>query len=411
MNTNQNNAPKASILVVDDTPANLRLLAGILAKQGYVVRPARNGDMALSSARSAPPDLILLDIMMPKMDGYQVCEQLKADEQTRDIPVIFISALNEILDKVKAFSAGGVDYITKPFQVPEVLARVKTHLVLRHLQKRLEEKNDALSTALEQLQAAQAQLVESEKMASLGGLVAGVAHEINTPIGIGVTAASTLANNTEILISSYKSGKLKGSALKTYLYTTGRSSELILNNLRRAHELVQSFKQVAVDRTTLDKRPFAVKEYLEETLLSLNPHIRQTKHDILVNGDEDIIIDSYPGAFSQIITNLIMNSINHAYPNGEAGQLFFNLSQKEKQLVIEYGDDGCGIPAENLSQIFEPFFTTARIRGGTGLGLHIVYNLITQTLNGTIRCESEVGYGTKFILVLPLDQQPESLIS
>ncbi len=185
---------RQSILVVDDTPANLRLLSGILANQEYMVRPVPDGSLALSAAEAEPPDLILLDIMMPDMSGYEVCEQLKADERTRDIPVIFLSAKTEVLDKVKAFEIGGVDYITKPFQAEEVLARVETHLNLRNLQKRLEGKNKALSEALQQLKATQDQLVHREKMAALGQLIAGIAHEINTPLGAIRASISNISN-------------------------------------------------------------------------------------------------------------------------------------------------------------------------------------------------------------------------
>ena len=193
---NEMNTNRGNILVVDDTPANLRLLAGILNGKGYKVRPVPNGELALSAARGMPPDLILLDIMMPEMNGYEVCEKIKADERTRDIPVIFISAINDVLDKVKAFEVGGVDYITKPFQMEEVLVRVETHLAMCQLQTKLKQKNEELTVTLAQLKATQNHLVESEKMAALGQLIAGIAHEINTPLG---AIRSSIGNITNFL--------------------------------------------------------------------------------------------------------------------------------------------------------------------------------------------------------------------
>ncbi|MCB0163762.1 MAG: hybrid sensor histidine kinase/response regulator [Anaerolineae bacterium] len=413
------NQPQASmpanILVVDDTKANLRLLAEILSQRGYHVRPATNGSRALAAAQAEPPDLILLDIMMPDMDGYVVCEQLKTEEQTRDIPIIFLSALNEVLDKVKAFTIGGVDYITKPFQVEEVLVRVETHLALRQMQKRLEEKNrqleqeiverqranEALQQALQKLKDTQAQLVESEKMAALGGLVAGVAHEINNPVGFSITAASVLEDETQALLSAYRENNLKRSDLEAYLNTAEESSRLILRNLQQAAEMVKNFKQVAVDQSSLEKRSFNLKKYLEETIYNLTPKLKKTRHELTINGDETIMMDSYPGALAQVITNLVLNSIAHAYTNQQAGHLCFHLSRNDDKVIIQYADDGAGIPAENLGQIFEPFFTTARSRGGSGLGLHIVYNLVTQKLKGSIYCDSTLGKGTKFTIELP----------
>ncbi|MEG4343648.1 response regulator [Microcoleus sp. A003_D6] len=185
---------RANILVVDDTPENLRLLAGILSEKGYQVRPVPNGKLALSAAQKIPPDLVLLDIMMPEMDGYEVCQRLKESEATKDIPVIFISAINDVMDKVKAFAVGGVDFITKPFQVEEVLARIETHLKICSLQQTLQEKNQDLATAIHQLQATQEHLIQSEKMAALGQLIAGIAHEINTPLGIIGSSINNIAN-------------------------------------------------------------------------------------------------------------------------------------------------------------------------------------------------------------------------
>lgn len=189
---------KGNILVVDDTPANLRLLVDLLKENGYQVRPVPNGNLALASVKALPPDLILLDIMMPEIDGYEVCRRLKADELTQDIPVIFISAINEVLDKVKAFNVGGVDYITKPFQVEEVLARVSSHLAIIFLQRSLKKKNEEVTQTLIELQKTQSQLVQAEKMAALGQLIAGIAHEINTPLGAIRSSGENLAEFFEL---------------------------------------------------------------------------------------------------------------------------------------------------------------------------------------------------------------------
>ncbi len=271
----------------------------------------------------------------------------------------------------------------------------------RILEEEVAERTRNLTQALEDLQSTQAQLVEAEKMAALGSLVAGVAHEINTPVGIGVSMASLLSHETDKIIGMVKGGKMKISALNEYLQTADESSRLILNNLNRAAELVQSFKRVAIDQTNLERRSFQVKPYIQETLLSIKHVLKRTKHTLEVEGDDSISLDSFPGAFSQIVSNLVLNSVKHAYEDDEQGHIRFDVSQAGETVTLIYQDDGIGIPPENLQRIFEPFFTTARSTGGSGLGLHIVYNLVTQSLSGTIHCESQVGLGTKFILKLP----------
>jgi signal transduction histidine kinase len=285
----------------------------------------------------------------------------------------------------------------------QIAISIENSLLYNNLEEKVAERTQELSDALDHLKTTQAQLVESEKMASLGGLVAGIAHEINTPIGIGLMSASTLTIKTEVAINAFKNNKLKKSTMGAYFDKVAHGSQLILRNLERASELVKSFKQVAVDQSNLEKRSFVVKKYLEEILIALKPKLQKT-HQITLNGDEEIEINSYPGALSQIITNLLTNSSIHAYQEGEEGQLRFDIRRSEEQVIIEYSDDGCGIPTESLPKIFDPFFTTGRIKGGTGLGLHITYNLVTQKLKGTIQVESVVNVGTTFIITLPLTQ-------
>jgi signal transduction histidine kinase len=269
------------------------------------------------------------------------------------------------------------------------------------LEQKVIERTSELSQALNDLKAAQKKLVESEKMAALGGLVAGVAHEINTPVGVGITLASTLAEETTKFKAAIAEGQLKKSVLTSYLDTAADCSNLMLTNLQRAGELIQSFKQVAVDQTNLEKRPILLKSYVEEILTSLSPKLRQAGHNLKVIGDETMEILSYPGAIAQLLVNLLNNSLIHAYPTKKTGELTIDISQTQQDITLVYSDDGCGIPPEALGKIFEPFFTTARERGGTGLGLHIVYNLVTQKLGGTIDVDSQVGKGTLFIIKLP----------
>ena len=286
----------------------------------------------------------------------------------------------------------------------QIAISIENSLLYTNLEQKVAERTQELSAALDHLKTTQAQLVESEKMASLGGLVAGVAHEINTPIGIGLMSASTLTKKTEVAINAFKSNQLKKSTMGAYFDQVNHGSQLILRNLERASELVKSFKQVAVDQSNLEKRSFVVKKYLEDMLVALKPKLQKTPYQITLTGDEQIEINSYPGAFSQVVTNLLNNSIIHAYQEGEAGQLCFEIQSESEQVIIEYSDDGCGIPIEHLPKIFDPFFTTGRAKGGTGLGLHITYNLVTQKLKGTIQVKSVVGVGTTFIITLPLTQ-------
>jgi signal transduction histidine kinase len=199
----------------------------------------------------------------------------------------------------------------------------------------------------------------------------------------------------------YTNGSIKRSELEKFLDTAIQTSNMILANLTRAADLIHSFKEVAVDQSSELKRTFQLKKYLEEILISLTAKLRTTKHKVEINGDETILLDSYPGVLSQIVTNLVMNSLIHAYDPDDAGVMAFDFMLDGDRLIFEYTDNGKGITPENLSKIFEPFFTTKRAQGGTGLGLHIIYNLVNQKLKGTIECQSQPGKGTKFIIQFP----------
>ncbi|MCX8128704.1 MAG: HAMP domain-containing histidine kinase [Clostridia bacterium] len=269
------------------------------------------------------------------------------------------------------------------------------------LERRVDERTKQLKEAMDKLVNTQNQLIQSEKMAALGGLVVGVAHEINTPIGVGITAASHLVDETKELSDLYQNNKMKRSDLDNYIDTSVQSAGMILSNLKRAADLIRSFKKVAADQSSEEKRKFKVGEYINEVLISLSPEIRKYGHRIEVNCQESLEIDSYPGAFSQVITNLVMNSIIHAYDDGKTGVLRFSIEKQSQYVILRYSDDGKGIKKEFLQKIFDPFFTTRRNKGGTGLGLNIVYNIITQKFNGEILCESEVGNGILFIIKIP----------
>ena len=273
------------------------------------------------------------------------------------------------------------------------------------LEETVEERTQELKQSLDTIQKTQDQLVQSEKMAAIGGLVAGVAHEINTPIGIAVSAASHLEDKTTEFVEKVESKKLKRSELDSYAKTASDSSNLILKNLSGAVKIVQGFKQVAVDQTSGERREFKLKPYIEDVLLSLKPKLKKTDHVVTVNCPEDLKLDSFPGALSQIITNLVMNSLIHGFEGIEAGEITFDVAEEDGTAVLTYRDNGKGMDEKTLAKIFDPFFTTKRSQGGSGLGMHIVHNLVTQTLEGKISCKSKRGNGIIIRLQIPMREE------
>ncbi|MBL8297291.1 MAG: PAS domain-containing protein [Rhodanobacteraceae bacterium] len=253
--------------------------------------------------------------------------------------------------------------------------------------------NVELQHALGQLTLTQRQLLEAEKLASLGGLVAGIAHEINTPLGVGITAASHLAEEATRLSRLLQQERLGRSDLDRFLYVACESAEMILRNLRRADALVKSFKQVAVDQSTEDRRVVELGACIGEILTTLGPSLRKTPHKVELVCAEPVFCETAPGALYQIVSNLVMNSLLHGFVDERPGRIVITIARTGDEVMIGYRDDGVGMDEATRARIFDPFFTTRRGQGGSGLGMHIVYNLVTQSLGGTIRVGSEIGQG------------------
>ncbi|MDQ0875509.1 two-component system NtrC family sensor kinase [Paenibacillus sp. V4I3] len=315
---------------------------------------------------------------------------------------IVIRPLSRLREAALIVKQGG-DLPTLQFKASPEIAEVSE--AFNDMVKNLDERYHELQQVLKTLQVTQDHLVQSEKMGALGNLVAGVSHEINTPIGIGVTAVSYLDQKTKEFKSLYETGKMKKSDLEQFLSITQETNAMVQSNLERASSLVRSFKQISVDQSVEVKRTFHLKEYLEGIISSLKPTIKKTRLRVDVYCDNELILYTYPGALSQIITNLVMNSLNHAYAIEEEGSLTIRVENHQDYIILAYTDDGKGMTQEVLDQIFDPFFTTSRGKGGTGLGMNIVYNLVTQSLNGTIEGSSTLGQGSLFTITIPKEEE------
>ncbi len=243
-------------------------------------------------------------------------------------------------------------------------------------------------------------LIESEKMAFLGGLTAGIAHEINTPVGIGVTAASHLEQRVHELSRELESGSLTKERLEAFFAEAGETANIMLANLKRTSDFVSSFKQMAVDQSSPAERLLNVRAWAEDVLFSLRPKLKHARHTIRMDIPPDLSWKGDPGLLSQILTNLIVNSLTHAFPDGKAGRIDISASSRNGKFVLDYSDDGVGIPRENLGRIFQPFFTTRGGKGGTGLGLYIIQSIASK-LGGSVSCVSGEGHGVRFTVSLP----------
>lgn len=269
------------------------------------------------------------------------------------------------------------------------------------LESKVAERTLALSQSVEQLQQAQSQLIESEKLAALGGLVAGVAHEVNTPLGIAVTATSVLSETLDSLRQQFTAQTLTSQQFSDLLAQASDSTQMLVNNLQRAARLVRDFKQTAVDQVSEARSQFQVEQVLRALIASLHPETRKVPVEPLLECPSGLQMNSLPGVLTQVLANLILNSVRHAFADQAAPLIEIRLQEQGEQVLLDYCDNGCGVPESLRERIFEPFFTTKRGSGGSGLGLNIVYNLVARKLGGKLEFSSQPGQGVHFRLSLP----------
>jgi signal transduction histidine kinase len=323
---------------------------------------------------------------------------------TSDIYVEFDTIINEFNRMI---------YEIKNREEEIVAQREELFAMNEELEQRVDDRTTKLVRAnlifektLEDLKATQNQLIESEKLASLGGLVAGIAHEINTPIGVTMTAITYLMEEGKVLEQHYRNDTLSREELQDYFEVFSEGTRIIEKNIQKASELIRSFKMMAVDQSNADVREFELGSYVKDVLFSLEPKFKKARAELQIDLDEEIMLYANPGDVSQVMTNLVMNALIHGVYHKDNGKVTIHVSQHKSVAHIDVTDNGVGIPEENMHTIFEPFFTTKRGQGGTGLGLNIVHNLVTQKLKGTIRCVSEIGVGTTFQIRIPLLKDP-----
>jgi signal transduction histidine kinase len=267
----------------------------------------------------------------------------------------------------------------------------------------IKEQNLALENMMETLKGAQTELVQKEKMASLGNLVAGIAHEINTPIGICVTAITSLHHQYKSLQKKITNNTASNKHLNYFFEDVAETCTIIESNTLRAAELINSFKEIAVDQSSEVSREINMKEYINEILLAMRPILKKTSHEVLVKCPENLVVKTIPGAISQILTNMINNSIIHGFNDGDKGCLTITVVKESDSFFLCYQDNGKGLDNDEIKMLFEPFYTTKRGRGGSGLGAHLIYNIVTSSLHGKISVESEPGKGLRYDLSLPIE--------
>src|SRR4051794_40678600 len=319
--------------------------------------------------------------------------------------------LQQILAAMHAITTGDYDRRVQGIRAKDevgAMARAvevfrENAIAKRKTEDELRASKEKAEGALLELSAAQQNLIDAERLAALGGLVAGVAHEVNNPIGISLTVASSFSRRAEIFETELRSeAPLRRSRLEEFVRTSRDAAQQLVSNLHRAGELIQSFKQVAVDRSHAERREFRLSEATDQIIASLKPVLKRSPIALSIDVPEGLVIDGYPGAYGQILTNLFLNAATHAFADGRAGAITISAKARGiEDVEIIFADNGAGMTPEVQRQAFDPFFTTRRNDGGTGLGLHIVYNLVTQQLGGRMMLESRLGQGTTFRIIMP----------
>ncbi|UKP00078.1 hybrid sensor histidine kinase/response regulator [Nostoc sp. UHCC 0870] len=402
-----------SILIVDDIPTNIKVLFVILNQAGFKVSVAKSGKSALRKAEETLPNLILLDVMMPDMDGFETCYQLKQNPKTKNIPVIFMTARSDLLDKVKGLELGAVDYITKPIEYQEVLARINIHLELRRTQLKL---------------------AQEEKMSALGQLISGIAHEINNPVnfisGNLIHAQHYIADLLQLLNLYEKYTKNAVPEIESYaneidLDFIKQDLPQLLSSMKMGTERVEKIVRSLRLFSRLDDTKFQlfnIHEGIDSTLIILSNRIKSTSTNsginIVKNYGELPLVECYAGQLNQVFMNLFSNAIDaieesltsEKISDTPTIEICTAITEDKKSILITISDNGTGISEEVQQRMFDQFFTTKPLGKGTGFGLAIAHEIIVEKHGGTLDVKSALGEGTQFLITIPIQQATSKIL-